>query len=145
MTIAIRRVPVEELIDLRRAVLRDGRDDLPATIAADPLPSTVHLGAFADDSPGAALIGCLTLVEEAFPAGEFECDARIALMGVAFTGQRRGVGRRLVAKAQELRPDGVWANARVTALGFYEACGFRAVGDEFAGPMSLPHRRILWP
>ncbi len=37
----------------------------------------------------------------------------------------------------------VWCNARVVALGFYEAHGFRAVGPVFETAGGIPHR-VAW-
>jgi GNAT superfamily N-acetyltransferase len=40
--------------------------------------------------------------------------------------------------------DVVWANARDTALAFYERHGFRVVGDGFVdATTALPHHRIV--
>ena len=40
----------------------------------------------------------------------------------------------------------LWANARMTALGFYERLGFEVVGEEYLhGPLGLPHKIILLP
>jgi hypothetical protein len=37
----------------------------------------------------------------------------------------------------------LWANARVSALGFYERLGFEIVGEEYVyGPLELPHKII---
>ena len=68
-------------------------------------------------------------------------------MAVLDDVQGRGVGRHLVAegvrRARDAGAAEVWANARDTALSFYEQCGFVVEGDGFVTPdTALPHHRI---
>ena len=62
--------------------------------------------------------------------------------------QGQGIGRqvleRAIAAADGAGAPLLWANGRVTALGFYERLGWVAVGEVFpSGPAALPHRVIL--
>lgn len=129
------------LVDLRRAVLRDGRPDLPAAYPSDLAPTTPHLGV-ADD--GGRLLAGVTVRVEPWPGF---ATLQLALMAVDPSVRRRGVGASLVRAVQgaaSLAGFDVWAAARLTALDFYRALGFRPMGDEFTGAMDLPHRRVLW-
>jgi ribosomal protein S18 acetylase RimI-like enzyme len=141
---SIRVVDPAEVVALRRAVLWDGRPDLPAFYESDSDPSALHLGMV---TPGGALAGCVTVLREALPGF---ASLHLVLMAVDPDRQRQGVGRSLVvavqeaAEAAEAAGRNVWAAARLTALEFYAALGFQVMGDVFTGAMDLPHRRVLW-
>ncbi len=112
---------------------------------ADDDPDTVHLAA-RDGSGG--VVGCVSLVRDSRRFGDVDVDVHLVLMAVAFERQGERIGELLITAAQAVvSGDGprIWAAARSTALGFYERCGFRAVGDEFVGAMDLPHRLVVWP
>lgn len=145
MTVSIGPATAADLLDLRRQVLRDGRDDPPSSHVADDDPDTVHLAA-RDGSGG--VVGCVSLVRDSRRFGDVDVDVHLVLMAVAFERQGERIGELLIGAAQAVvSGDGprIWAAARSTALGFYERCGFRAVGDEFVGAMDLPHRLVVWP
>jgi GNAT superfamily N-acetyltransferase len=60
----------------------------------------------------------------------------------------RGLGAQLLRAvrlhAASIKAEIIWANARLTALGFYERNGFEAVGPTFAtADTGLAHRRVL--
>ena len=61
--------------------------------------------------------------------------------------QRSGVGRQLVEALLALASDRglshVRLDARVEAVGFYEALGFSVTGDVFRNPTGLPHKPML--
>ena len=131
-----------DLVDLRRAVLRDGRPDLPASYPFDAEPSTLHLGVM---TPAGTAVGGVSVVVDPLPGF---ASLRLALMAVDPGFQGRGIGRDLVLAVQDrARVAGlaVWAAARLSALDFYTGLGFRARGDVYVGPMDLPHRHVLWP
>lgn len=142
--VRLREADAAELMRLRRAVLRAGRDRPPAGIAEDDDAATVHLAALAQD---ATIIGALTLVVQPCPDDPGADAVRLALMAVSLGHQRQGVGSALVEAAQDLacgRLDLVWATARDSALGFYARHGFRVTSPGFVGAMGLPHHRMLW-
>jgi GNAT superfamily N-acetyltransferase len=137
----VRAVDLADLADLRRAALRDGRADLPATYPTDDDPSTLHLGLV---TPAGGVVGCVTVLGDPLPGF---ASLHLVLMAVDPARRRQGVGRFLVGAVQqsaEVAGLNVWAAARMTALQFYVALGFTAMGDEFIGAMDLPHRRVLW-
>ena len=134
-------VDPEELVDLRRAVLRDGRADLPAGHPTDHDPSTLHLGVV---SPGGRVVGGVSVRFEPWPGF---ATLQLVLMAVDGDLQGRGTGASLVEAVQgaaTVAGYDVWAAARLSALGFYRRLGFHPMGDVFTGAMDLPHRRILW-
>lgn len=129
--------------DLRRRALRDGQADASVVWSGDDHIDTVHLG---------ILVNGTVIAVSTWLAGDLRDDRTprtIQLRGMAtepeFTGT--GVGRRLlragIERAIDRGAELVWANARISALGFYEREGFSAVGDEFMIPeVGLTHRRV---
>ena len=108
-------------VALRHQVLRLplGRD-----IADDPLAeewAQQHIGAFQDGE----LIGTASLLTT--PTG-----IKMRQVAVAPAHHGRGVGRALVAACERLAgQQRLYCHARLTALPFYERCGWVAVGKRF--------------
>lgn len=140
MTIEVRRATADEVRPLRLGVLRPNAPLEPA--AYDLEPRTVHIAALDGD----AVVGCVTVFPNAYDA---VADAwQLRGMAVAPDYQGQGIGRLVLdAAVDAVAATGatlLWANGRVSALGFYELMGWRAVGEEFTyGPAELPHFVIL--
>jgi GNAT superfamily N-acetyltransferase len=139
MGVTVRQVPVTVSRPLRNRVLRPHRlDDVPAY---DADPGAIHLAAFLDD----AVVGCATI----FPSPSTDDPSAWQLRGMAVDPARQGegIGRAVVAAAIAVaRGAGarqLWANARVSALAFYEATGWQPRGEVFVhGDSGLPHKVI---
>ena len=137
--VTLRPVDAEAVRPLRREVLRRGQPPEAAVYPHDDDPRTVHLGAFAPDG---ALVGIATLLPpENRMAGQAPYrapGARFRGMGVLPDWQKRGVGKRLLAEVRHLAKqrgaEELWANARVSAVPFYERQGLRVV----SGPFEIP-------
>src|SRR5688572_11104957 len=88
---SIRAARVEEIIDLRHAVLREGMPLEAAVFEGDDAPDTRHYGAFVRDRRGA--VGCATL-----HLNEWEAEPAWQLRGMATAPEYRGrgVGRMLL-------------------------------------------------
>lgn len=73
--------------------------------------------------------------------------AKIGRMAVVKSYRRKGVGtkllRRAVAIAQGLQARRIYLHAQVTALEFYAAMHFRAVGAVF-DEAGIAHRKMIW-
>ena len=146
------RIRPEDTHVLRRRVLRDGDPGADVEWAVDDLPTTTHLAVTDTDPDGGGGEGR----DDRSTAGSviavstwIVTDEGLQLRGMATDPGHRGsgAGSLLVAAGIALaRRDGhprVWANARVTALGFYEHHGFAVEGDVFTTPdTGLPHRRV---
>jgi GNAT superfamily N-acetyltransferase len=136
-----------EVLPLRMAVLRP---DQPVVEPDWHLFDDVHhFGAYDGDQ----LVGCATVFPSAYETtlDEPVPDAwQLRGMAVMADRQGQGIGAIVLAEAIEVvRASGaplLWANARVTALNFYERLGFDVVGEVFDyGPASLPHKKIeMW-
>lgn len=131
-------ITAPDTFDLRRRVLRDDDADADVSLAEDDVEGTVHLGAL--DADG-RVVGVSTWIPT---------DDGIRLRGMAVEPAvaATGIGTRLLdAGTGRARDDGarrVWADARVTALGFYERHGWAASGPVFVTPATgLPHRRVV--
>ena len=138
--IALRPARLAEIIALRHAVLRAGLPLASAAFDGDDAPDTQHFGAF--DGPDA--VGCLSLMrrDRHGPAHQ--------LRGMATQAAARGfgIGRALLAFAEEVVVAetgirGLWCNARVAAIGFYERAGWEVVSEVFDVPTAGPHRVMI--
>ena len=92
------------------------------------------------------VVGCASVFPSAYP----EEPAAWQLRGMAVAAHQQGTGlgaQVLLAAVDVVRQAAgplLWANARVSALGFYERLGFSIVGSEFThGPLKLPHKVIV--
>jgi GNAT superfamily N-acetyltransferase len=138
--VEVREITAEETSHVRRVMLRTGTPSTSVEFAGDDDARTCHLGAFLGDR----LVGVSTWRER-----DADGVRRVQLRAMAVLDdvQGRGVGRLLVAdgvrRAREAGAAEVWANARDTALTFYQQCGFVVEGDGFVTPdTALPHHRI---
>lgn len=135
-------VAPEETHHLRATVLRSHLADPDVDYPADRAPGSFHLGVREADR----LVAIATFSLEPAPGHPGRPAARLRGMAVEPATQGRGLGRALLeAAAQRLRASGVevcWANARTSALGFYQANGFTAEGEEFES-IDLPHRIVV--
>ncbi|MDB5172010.1 MAG: acetyltransferase, gnat family [Phycisphaerales bacterium] len=142
--VQIRRATLEEIVDLRHAVLRQGLPRHTAIFPGDDLATSRHYGAFvANAAPQIACCATLHLNEwESHPAWQLRGMATDA----DFRGQ--GMGRVLLQfieneiLADPSSPKRFWCNARVPASGFYRTLGWRTVSDQFDIPTAGPHYRM---
>jgi predicted GNAT family N-acyltransferase len=141
--VIVRRARLDEIFALRHAVLRPGRPLSAAVFDGDDDATTLHVGAYADDT----LLCCATLMRRPF-GGE---DAG-QLRGIATRPDRagRGAGTAVVRcveaiVAREWALALAWCNARTSALGFWERVGWQIASAEFDIPDVGPHVRMVRP
>ena len=143
MSLVVRRATVSEIMPLRHAVLRPGYPPEASRYAEDDV--AVHVGAWDGDE----LVGCATVFADPWVGSPPAADAwRLRGMAVAPGRQGTGVGAQVLAAAvsaaSAAKAPLIWANARTTALGFYERYGWRVAGEEFlASDTGLPHVPIV--
>jgi GNAT superfamily N-acetyltransferase len=131
---------------LRRLVLRDDDPARSVVFDGDDEPGTFHLGVV-DDSSG-EIVATSTWLQR--PTEHAPGSPAVQLRGMATSPARQGsgVGGLLFDAAVELCSDRgyvvLWANARDSALAFYERQGCTAVGDGFVDATTgLPHHVVV--
>jgi len=140
----IEEVDPRRLHPLRRRVLRG--DDPMARVdePRDGEVTALHLAGVLDGE----IVVCASFFEAAFAPDPGSSAYQLRFMATDAAVQGRGYGARVLAEAERrLRERGatrLWANARDTALGFYQSVGFVAVeGSEFlSAETQLPHTVI---
>ncbi len=141
--VAVREITADETHDLRRLVLRDAEISAVVDWDGDDELSTTHLGVAVDGH----LIAISTWLVTSDPIAPDRRSVQLRGMATDPTVVGRGIGRALLdagtQRASAGGHDRVWANARVTALGFYERAGWTATGPVFeTASTGLPHRHV---
>ena len=138
-------VDAAETHALRRFVLRRGTPTDEVNFANDRQPGTRHLAI--RDAAG-DVIATSTWFESTAPTSPDARAVQLRAMAVHDDYRGRGLGAILIAAgaahAATIGADLVWANARDSALGFYQRQGFEVVGDGFlTDDTRLPHHVIV--
>jgi GNAT superfamily N-acetyltransferase len=136
----LRRATLDEILPLRRAVLRPGQPMEAACFDADGDATTRHFGAFVLASgENVCCVSCMRVPRQGADAWQ--------VRGMATRGDllRRGIGHALLSFAvaalrAEDGPRLLWCNARTTALDFWEHEGWTVASDVFDIPGVGPHR-----
>lgn len=155
----MRLLPAAATLELRQRVLRPHQSVNDVRFPNDEAVDSRHFGVFVHG----CLVGIASLCRELEPLelqpkaerlhaerlhAERQARGDWRLRGMATLPEVRGqgYGKELVhACLRHARAEGgirLWCNARVSALGFYEALGFVARGSEFAVPEAGPHVRM---
>ncbi len=137
-------IPAVMTHDLRRRVLRDGDPAAEVRFPHDDDPGALHLGVV----DAGELVAVATACPVPTPWREGRRAAQLRGMAVEPARQGRGVGRLLldaaVARLVTAGIEVLWANARDSALGFYETYGMSVVGEGFlTADTGLPHHVVL--
>jgi len=144
MEVVLRPARWQELLDLRHAVLRQGLPREEAFFSGDDAPTTRHYGGFVGDVAAV----CATML-----ASEWEREQAWQLRGMATLPEYRGkgLGRAILAELEAGFDSGgvagagtlLWCNARVPAVGFYQAMGWQVVSGQFDIPTAGPHMKMI--
>ncbi|MEZ4461203.1 MAG: GNAT family N-acetyltransferase [bacterium] len=114
----------------------------------DGRPTTLHVAA----SINADVVGVATFLPNMTPYLDDRHAVQLRGMAVSPQMQGAGIGKCILdfalpaLKQRFERADWVWCNARETAVGFYDRCGFEIVSERFDIPNVGPHfvmRRLL--
>ena len=141
MDLVVRDAELAEVRPLQLAVLRP-HGPLPGD--QPPSAEALHVAALRDG----VVIGAATVLPERWPGPGVigEPVWRLRAMVVAEADRGTGVGRavlgRAVALADAQGARSLWAEARSSALGFYERSGWTVIGDEWIKEGIGPHRYI---
>jgi GNAT superfamily N-acetyltransferase len=137
----VRVADVAQVRPLQLAVLRP-EGPLPGD--RPPPADAVHIGAFRD---GVA-IGAASVLPERWPGPDAirEPCWRLRAMVVAEAERGTGIGRAVLDHAVEVAAargaGSLWAEARSSAIRFYQQAGWTVVGDEWMKAGIGPHRHI---
>lgn len=156
--LAVERVPVEVILEVRTRVLRP--HFAPGELArfeGDDAPQSDHYalraGAAQGFSDAAEVIGCASVMRRDNPA-LFGDEAALQLRGMALDAawQRRGFGAYLLEAVladvalRHAPIRRIWCNAREAARSLYERAGFEVCGERFEiegiGPHFLMAREL---
>jgi len=140
----VERVSVDDIQNLRVRVLRKGTPVTHAHYPEDSYADAVHLAI----RERGELCATSTWFSKECPEAPHVPALQLKGMAVDESLQATGYGRALIdaglSLARERGAVVVWARARDSALGFYEKCGFIAVGDGFIDqPTNMPHHIVV--
>ena len=137
-------VAPSRLYDLRRRVLRDSNPKIDVSNSGDERESSVHFGGFLGDR---AVVSASWYAQGA-PFDPDAADYQLRYMATDFDVQGRGLGAQLLQRSLEVLSSRgvrrVWANARVSALAFYESNGWTVVPNSLfvSSETSIDHMVI---
>lgn len=140
----IREISSKDTLALRNEFLRPGKDISTCILEGDDAPSTRHFGAI--DEAG-NIVGIVSVYRKNHTAIEAENAYQIRAMATGSTCRGQGVGRSLLAAAEEhAKSEGsswIWANARSSAIGFYAKSGYSFASSEFNIDGIGPHFLVV--
>ena len=135
----LKQITSQGTFAVRQPVLRPGKHIDTCIFDGDDLPTTVHFGIYQDNE----LLGVISVFEAKSPYFNEEHQFQIRGMAVLENQQKKGLGEKLVIKAEdyirENSGERTWFNAREIAVGFYKNMGYEVIGDEFNIPDVGPH------
>lgn len=145
--IAICRVSIDVIIELRHRMLREGLPRDAANFPGDDDESTWHVGLFYPfrDGSDAPVVTCAS-----FMLNSYKEQPAWQLRGMCTDEehQGRGFGGRLLDCAERAIIANslarlFWCNARVPAISFYERHGWKVDSGVFDIPTAGPHRKMV--
>ncbi|HTT58686.1 MAG TPA: GNAT family N-acetyltransferase [Acidimicrobiales bacterium] len=140
----VERVDASRLYDLRRRVLRNNDPSVSVEEPRDHDAGSRHYAGLLEDR----VVASASFYPSRTSTRPEPLSYQLRFMAVDPDVQGHGYGTRLLARAEDsLRAMGVeqlWANARDTALGFYESTGWRVVegSAHISAVTNLAHHRI---
>lgn len=136
-----RQATLDEIFHVRWEVLRPGRPIAAAQFLGDHEPTTIHVGAFANNQN----ICCATATRalwQSTPAWQLRG------MGVVADWQKKGVGQKVLSELETLVRQAadlklIWCNAREEAVKFYEKQGWKIASESFYIEDVGPHFKMI--
>lgn len=138
----VKEIKASDTLVLRQQILRPLLTSADCFIEGDELESTIHLGCFLDDQ----LVGIVSLYKRVNDSISDDSAYQIRMMACNDRFRGQGIGTALLISAiGRVKATGthlIWANARVSAIGFYTNASFEIMGDVFDIPSVGPHYLI---
>lgn len=143
-TYEFKQVLHTETWPLRAAVLWPEKSAGPSCeLPSDTAEGTLHFGAFR----GADLVSIASFSRQSHTALPDQICYRLRAMATSEAHRQSGAGRMVIDGAMRtlggMEVEGVWADARHVALGFYARLGWDVVGPTYEVPLRGPHR-LVW-
>jgi hypothetical protein len=145
--LAICRVSIDVVVDLRHRMLRAGLPKESANFPGDDDTSTWHIGLFhpCNDGADAPVVTCASFMLNSYkehPAWQLRgMCTEAAHQSKGFGGQLLSCAESAILKSSPVRL--FWCNARVPAIPFYQRQGWTIDSDEFDIPTAGPHRKLF--
>lgn len=140
--IKIITINAQQTYALRHSILRPQHPLEACQYPGDTASTTRHLGAFLKDQ----LVGICSTYIATHPSLRKIDSVQLRAMATAESVRGLGVGQQLLAAAEsyaQSQDSNLWANARCSALGFYQQAGFSVIGDEFNIEGVGAHRLVV--
>lgn len=130
-SVSVNLIPVENTLTIRQQILRPKLLVNDCYFAGDNDESTHHFGAFINNS----LVGVVSLFNQNTNKLTLTHGQQIRAMATIQNVRGQGVGYKLLSVLESHAFDNgaayLWANARVSAKGFYEKAGYTIDNNEF--------------
>jgi hypothetical protein len=139
----------EAIVTLRHQMLREGFPRETAIFSGDDDVDTRHFAAVlinAEGHPSQSVVCCASFYQ--VPLDD-EPAWQLRGMATPLEHKRRGFGRELLVKAEisltvnPKEPRLFWCNARLSAISFYESCGWICISGTFDIADVGPHRKMM--
>lgn len=146
-------INASDTLVLRQKLLRQNLKPQDCHFPGDNDETTFHLGCNRGNKGSVGdvsddLVGIVSMYKRSNEAVHDGCGFQIRAMASDESVRGKGVGLKLLVVAQKIAlqhgADYIWANARATAVGFYEKAGYKVLGEKFeiagVGPHYLVYR-----
>ena len=142
--LVVTEATVDEILPVRARVLRVGTPSTDPRLAEDDLPGAFHLAG----RRGGELVACVSFCPQDSPLRPGRVGWRFRAMAVDTVLQGTGLGRVIltdgIERARAAGAEVIWANARDSAIGFYESMGMVVEGDGWIdAATAMPHHVVL--
>lgn len=131
INVEIKSVQSGSVRHLRHSELRKGQDFSTTSYQKDNHKDTIHMACIREDN----IISCATFYPQNTNKLESINSYRLRGMATDSEFKRKGFGALLMRQSLLLLKnkgaDLIWCNARIIAVSFYKALGFRIFGDIF--------------
>lgn len=138
--VQLKNTTADVIIPLRAKVLRPGLPLEKSGYPQDSLDTTFHICALVNQN----VASCGTFVSAVtgfFPNAKNPYQLRGMATDPKYQGQK--LGQKIIQEGEKIlkekKSELLWMNARVSAIPFYEKCGYQQIGEVFDIPDVGPH------